>query len=753
MDCGPGRTRAHARLTYILTGALHQFIEGYVQKSKGKGKALRSDFELGLDSIVEDAERLLLRAQAIAAYALRLDDSGNLVDGEPRTAVFPNVAETEGPQPHAAPPSLQLGTDKEALATIFTFSPPPRAPPSPPPTTEKVVTASSLSQSFHDPYPEACVWPARLPPTPTSVKPIRRKPVPSEIASRTVSGDAFRRTSPPLRLPLNAPGNEASKAIPLPTVPTRKAVQRDPSTPWSLGIEEETVVDPLTGLPAQRETGFEPGPSSRPPGPIKGNPFRRLPTQAPPITHMPLIRTDPNEWWATQEIPVLPRGSSLIPQKISSVSETSAENVSGTSADNVNYPSLASSRMPGAGRSRPPSYVEFEPDNATEANNTIPIKELLQTKKGSVKHLLKPITHRPLKTQTEDDAALTQRLQYEEDQRLRETEEQMPRGSLTQTSRSPLTREGRLRQATAADDSRKLIASQEEHRSLGAQWKATQQRQYRREEEHRLKARRRILTEKDIVRLNHSKALPGDDSAVLTTLPGENERLMADLKAAQALQAELEEEVRQQDIRTLKELQAKLEEAEYQDARLAAQLAAEWEKEDREEIQRIREQRTTCIMCVERYKKSELFKPCSDKEHIWCGKCLHAGFKTALKTKTRLRCCRNLTTKSLPSLDPALAKQYNLMLLEMDTANPVYCSAKPCGTFIPPSAVKGDIATCPKCRKRSCVHCKASEHPDKICEQDEDTQRVLRLAQRNKWKQCPGCRNLIEKTEGCVEQV
>lgn len=88
MDCGPGRTRAHARLTYILTGALHQFIEGYVQKSKGKGKALRSDFELELDSIVEDAERLLLRAQAIAAYALRLDDSGNLVDGEPRTGVL-----------------------------------------------------------------------------------------------------------------------------------------------------------------------------------------------------------------------------------------------------------------------------------------------------------------------------------------------------------------------------------------------------------------------------------------------------------------------------------------------------------------------------------------------------------------------------------------------------------------------------------------------------------------------------------------
>ena len=85
MDCEPGRTRAHARLTYILTGALHHFIETSVQNNKGKGKVSKSGGDFGVDSIVEDAERLLLRAQAIAAYALRLDDSGNLIDKEPRT--------------------------------------------------------------------------------------------------------------------------------------------------------------------------------------------------------------------------------------------------------------------------------------------------------------------------------------------------------------------------------------------------------------------------------------------------------------------------------------------------------------------------------------------------------------------------------------------------------------------------------------------------------------------------------------------
>lgn len=86
-DCEPGRMRAHARLTYILTGALHRFIETSVQNNKGKEKVSISRDGFGIDSIVEDAERLLLRAQAMAAYALRLDDSGILIGGESRTGV------------------------------------------------------------------------------------------------------------------------------------------------------------------------------------------------------------------------------------------------------------------------------------------------------------------------------------------------------------------------------------------------------------------------------------------------------------------------------------------------------------------------------------------------------------------------------------------------------------------------------------------------------------------------------------------
>ena len=502
--------------------------------------------------------------------------------------------------------------------------------------------------------------------------------------------------------------------------------------------------------------------------------------------------TDSNDWWATRKIPALSPNSAVVTQM--------SAKINGISTDDSNYSSLPSSSMPGAWSSRLPSYVEFEPDNAMEDNNTTHIKESEQTKTGTLKQFLKTMRCRSQKAPTRGDAALAQRLQHEEDQvsftmglnnpfddpientardvstmsdrllaqRPQVIEEPVPRESLTQASCSSAIGERDLRQASAADGTAEMTALREEGGRSRARSKTTGQLQSRRREGHQGTTDQQTgkWVKGKGERFYHFETSPDSNAAVLANSLGK-ERMDADFRAARALQAELEEEARQEELRILKDLQAKFEDEDSRDARLAAELAAKWEKEDRLEI----EQETTCMMCVERCNKSELFKPCSDEKHLWCSECLHgkpsqynqthnlltdshpAGFKNALKTKSRLRCCRNIATKSVPSLNPALAKQYNLMLLEMDTANPMYCSAKACGTFIPPPSIKGDIATCTKCQKRSCVHCKAAEHPGKICSQDEDTQRVLRLAEQKKWKQCPGCQNMIEKTEGCLHMT
>lgn len=325
-------------------------------------------------------------------------------------------------------------------------------------------------------------------------------------------------------------------------------------------------MDPLTGFPAQRTTGFEPGPSNRDPRPIKSDPFRNLSTQPTPIAPTQLVGTSSNDWWTTPKTPLLPPKYAVEPQEIG--------RVSGQFADDPADPFFPSSKTPDAWGSSPPSYVEFEQDNAVNGNHTPYIKEDERTKKGSLKHFLKTMRRRSQKIQTGSDAALAQRLQDEEDQAFFTTD-------LTNHFDEPI--ENAAGDTTTMSD--KLLA----------------QRLHGREQQ-----------------------LPRESSTQASCSSATTKELMeADLKVARALQAEWEEEARQQDLRTLKELQAKFEEQDSRDERLAAKLAADWEKEDREERERVREQETTCMVCVERCRESELLRPCSDVRHIWCRKCLH----------------------------------------------------------------------------------------------------------------------------------
>lgn len=209
-----------------------------------------------------------------------------------------------------------------------------------------------------------------------------------------------------------------------------------------------------------------------------------------------------------------------------------------------------------------------------DGNHTPYIKEDEQTRKGSLKHFLKTMRRRSQKIQTGSDAALAQRIQDEEDQVFFTTDLNNHFDESTENTAGDTP--------TMPD---KLLA----------------QRLHKREEQ-----------------------LPRDPSTQASCSSATTKKDMeADLKVARALQAEWEEEARQQVIRTIKELQAKFEEPGSQDAKLAAKLAADWEKEDREERERVREQETTCMVCVERCRETELFQPCSNVRHIWCRECLH----------------------------------------------------------------------------------------------------------------------------------
>ena len=552
-----------------------------------------------------------------------------------------SAVEVDGSQPQAPRPPLRNRTNKEALATIFTFSAPDRAQPSPPLMDEENIIAHSLNQPFQGTFSDACPWLALLPPIPPSVEATVTASSPSQRSPTNPSGQVNRTTFPPSQLPPPPPSGEA----------INRTTECSHSPSWPPGSDEETVIDPLTGLPAQRATGFEPGLFNRAPGPVKPNPFRSFPTGSQPVSHTAPPDTDSNEWWATQKLPVLPPDSPGVPPKTARVSAPSASNPSSSSP--------LSNRMSGAWSSRPPSYVEFESDNAPERKNTNHVREGGEAMSGSFKHFLKTMRRRTQKIQNGGDAALAQRLQDEEDQaffatnlvnpfedpvenpfgdpstasegllaqHLLEVENQPSERTPIQSSRSSTGNRRRL--SRTSDDATKLAALREEEERLEERRMAAEQLQSKGEQVHQgtmgLQALRSNWAEEDGVHRDHAETPPDLNAVILASLRDEEERLEADAKVAQALQAEWEEEVRQQDVRTMKELQAKFEEEDRrQHAKLAEQLAAKWQEEDRQELERIREQKTTCMICVDRYDESSLFRPCSNEEHIWCRKCLYS---------------------------------------------------------------------------------------------------------------------------------
>ena len=128
------------------------------------------------------------------------------------------------------------------------------------------------------------------------------------------------------------------------------------------------------------------------------------------------------------------------------------------------------------------------------------------------------------------------------------------------------------------------------------------------------------------------------------------------------------------------------------------------------------------------------------------------AFQAAWTSKVPFQCCREIVSPDALSelLSPQFVARYSLWLLERTTPNPVYCSRRGCGVFLPPVQADGpDAMICLECGVLTCRHCQRAFHPGIECAADVDTQQARALATRNGWKPCPRCRNMVERRSGC----
>jgi hypothetical protein len=113
------------------------------------------------------------------------------------------------------------------------------------------------------------------------------------------------------------------------------------------------------------------------------------------------------------------------------------------------------------------------------------------------------------------------------------------------------------------------------------------------------------------------------------------------------------------------------------------------------------------------------------------------------------KCCRQtIHVEQGRWFSPQLGGQFRAKILEFNTPNRTYCSEPSCSTFIPPVFIDGDMATCPRCFRRTCIHCKGLHHIG-VCPSDTASQQVLQLADQNVWQQCYSCYRVVELKTGC----
>lgn len=161
-----------------------------------------------------------------------------------------------------------------------------------------------------------------------------------------------------------------------------------------------------------------------------------------------------------------------------------------------------------------------------------------------------------------------------------------------------------------------------------------------------------------------------------------------------------------------------------------------------------------CPACFEWFRVSDMqVLPCN---HLWCGNCLTDNVIANIADESTFppRCC---SEKGIPSTTiekhlrrnkkQAILQKYKEKRYEYSQRNRVYCHHIHCKAFIPPRCIHNNDAICSKCHHHTCAKCRAKWHwgPCAVDAAFDD------LAHVNKWKPCPGCKNLTERREGCAQ--
>ncbi|KAF9119049.1 hypothetical protein BGX30_004115 [Mortierella sp. GBA39] len=143
-----------------------------------------------------------------------------------------------------------------------------------------------------------------------------------------------------------------------------------------------------------------------------------------------------------------------------------------------------------------------------------------------------------------------------------------------------------------------------------------------------------------------------------------------------------------------------------------------------------------------------------EKDHAFCMECSVRYIDTQVKAHAwpvvcpKEKCGEMVSGFAVEALLGDDAVKWHALGLEYAVKNKIYCPSLTCGMLIDGELYDGTEPVdhhCPYCKKPFCAMCLAPAHKGNNCDKRQD-KIFENLANASNWKNCPTCRQKIEKT-------
>lgn len=167
-----------------------------------------------------------------------------------------------------------------------------------------------------------------------------------------------------------------------------------------------------------------------------------------------------------------------------------------------------------------------------------------------------------------------------------------------------------------------------------------------------------------------------------------------------------------------------------------------------------------CIVCLCDFPRSRLEHiPCG---HDLCAPCLNRLFQCSLDNEDNSlpSCCHQpipLTHQAMMWLEPVLIRRYHEKKegVEADQSEHkrTYCHMPRCSTLLNQRHISENKAACPNCAALTYIVCKERYHDNGECTKKGGLRvpELEDLAEREGWRRCTFCGQMIERIAGCPE--